>query len=103
MLTTSGYQFFKLLNVFFFVIAGWVGVLFLGRGMRAIAAADAKEGRKTRSMILYLWIILYAFVGSQMAWTLRPFIGDPGAPFELMRQLGGTRQRLDGLGSSGLS
>ncbi len=89
MLTTSGYQFFKLLNVLFFAIAGWVGVLFLGRGMRAIAAADAKEGSKTRSMILYLWIVLYAFVGSQMAWTLRPFIGDPGMQFELVRQLGG--------------
>ena len=34
MLTTSGYQFFKLLNVFFFIIAGITGMLFLTRGMR---------------------------------------------------------------------
>jgi hypothetical protein len=26
-----------------------------------------------------LWAALYVFVGIQMAWTLRPFIGSPGA------------------------
>jgi len=25
-----------------------------------------------------LWVFLYAFVGIQMGWVLRPFIGDPG-------------------------
>jgi hypothetical protein len=39
--------------------------------------------------VVWLWIALYAFVGSQMAWTLRPFVGAPGLPFELFRQLGG--------------
>jgi hypothetical protein len=39
--------------------------------------------------MLYVWIVLYAFVGSQMAWTLRPFIGYPDARFELIRDLGG--------------
>jgi hypothetical protein len=34
-------------------------------------------------------MFVYAFVGSQMAWTIRPFIGAPGTPFELFRQLGG--------------
>ena len=41
------------------------------------------------SLILYTWIVLYAFVGSQMAWTLRPFVGYPGAKFELIRNFGG--------------
>jgi len=88
MLTTSGYQFFKLLNVLFFAIAGIVGMVFLSRGMR-LAASNQQEGTKMRGLILYLWIILYAFVGSQMAWTLRPFVGYPGARFELIRELGG--------------
>jgi len=39
--------------------------------------------------VLRLWMFLYAFVGSQLAWTLRPFIGAPSIPFELFRQLGG--------------
>jgi hypothetical protein len=34
-------------------------------------------------------MFVYAFVGSQMAWTFRPFIGAPGTPFVLFRQLGG--------------
>lgn len=34
-------------------------------------------------------MILYAFVGSQLAWTIRPFVGAPSIPFEPFRQLGG--------------
>jgi hypothetical protein len=89
MMTTSGYQFFKLLNVLFFAIAGIVGMVFLSRGMRVVSAADDQTGAKMRGLLFYLWIILYGFVGSQMAWTLRPFVGYPGAKFELIRQLGG--------------
>ena len=42
-----------------------------------------------RRVVVWLWVFLYAFVGSQMAWTLRPFIGAPSMDFELFRQLGG--------------
>jgi hypothetical protein len=31
------------------------------------------------------WMILFMLVGSQMAWVLRPFIGEPGTPFSLFR------------------
>lgn len=89
MLTTSGYQFFKLLNVFFFTVAGLVGMSFLSQGRRMLSVSDKEEGAKKRHLVLYLWIVLYAFVGSQMAWTLRPFIGYPGAKFEPLRELGG--------------
>jgi hypothetical protein len=88
LLTTSNYQFFKLLNVGVFAIAGIIGVRFLSQGMRIVSAGSA-EGGKARRNILRLWILIYAFVGSQMAWTLRPFIGAPGLSFELFRQLGG--------------
>lgn len=89
MLTASGYQFFKLLNVLFFVIAGGLGMAFLSQGMHVASSSDKHEGAKMRGLVLYVWIVLYAFVGSQMAWTLRPFIGYPGARFELIRELGG--------------
>jgi hypothetical protein len=88
LLTTSQYQFFKLLNVGVFTIAGLVGVIFLSQGMRVVSAAG-QEGAAARRNVVRLWILIYAFVGSQMAWTLRPFIGAPGLPFELFRQLGG--------------
>ena len=88
LLTTSQYQFFKLLNVGVFAISGIVGVLFLSQGMRVVSESG-KEGVGARRSVVRLWILVYAFVGSQMAWTLRPFIGAPSMDFELFRQLGG--------------
>ena len=35
-------------------------------------------------------IVLFGFVGTQLAWTLRPFFGSPGQPFGLFRHLSGT-------------
>jgi len=88
LLTTSQYQFFKLVNVGVFAVAGVIGVRFLAQGMR-IVSAGGDDGVKARRNVLWLWILVYAFVGSQMAWTLRPFIGAPSLEFELFRQLGG--------------
>ncbi|MCZ7572166.1 MAG: hypothetical protein M5U01_26745 [Ardenticatenaceae bacterium] len=114
MLTSSNYQFFKLLNVAIFAITGVIGVTFLYQGMTYISTNDelaalaalptesldeqaranelrrqAETGRQARKRILQLWVLVYAFVGTQMAWTLRPFFGAPGLPFEPFRQLGG--------------
>jgi hypothetical protein len=88
LLTARNYQFFKLLNVGIFTISGVLGVVFLYQGMKIVSGGDV-IGAPTRRWILNLWMFVYAFVGSQMAWTIRPFIGDPGSPFELFRQLGG--------------
>ncbi len=88
LLTSSQYQFFKLLNVGVFAVAGIVGVLFLAQGMRAVSAGP-QEGARARQNVVRLWILVYAFVGSQAAWTLRPFVGAPSMRFELFRQLGG--------------
>jgi hypothetical protein len=88
LLTSSNYQFFKLLNVGVFTVAGIIGVLFLVPGMRAVSASGA-GGAGARLIVVQLWILVYAFVGSQVAWTLRPFIGAPSMQFELFRQLGG--------------
>ena len=80
--------FFKLLNVGVFAVAGIVGVVYLSHGMRVVSAGG-EEGDKGRRNLVRLWILIYAFVGSQMAWTLRPFIGAPSIEFELFRRLGG--------------
>ena len=88
LLTTANYQFFKLLNVMIFAVTGIVGVYFLSQGMY-IVSAGGREGAQARRTVMWLWVIVYAFVGSQMAWTLRPFIGAPTMKFELFRQLGG--------------
>jgi hypothetical protein len=88
LLTTTHYQFFKLLNVAIFSVSGLMGVVFLYQGMKVVSGAEV-EGATTRKWVLIFWLFVYAFVGSQMAWTIRPFIGAPGIPFELFRQLGG--------------
>ena len=88
LLATSQYQFFKLLNVAIFTLAGSMGLLFLNQGM-AVVTADSREGVGSRHWVMRVWMVLYAFVGSQLAWTIRPFIGAPNIEFELFRQLGG--------------
>jgi hypothetical protein len=94
LLTSSQYEFFKLLNVVFFTISGFTGVFFLGMGMQSVTSAYIKadgssEGKHIRRIIFALWIVLYGFVGSQMAWTLSPFIGAPREPFIVFAQPGG--------------
>ena len=42
-------------------------------------------GRHTRS-VFACWMVVFAVVGAQMGWVLRPFIGHPGLPFEWFRE-----------------
>ncbi|MBC8098826.1 MAG: actin-binding WH2 domain-containing protein [Armatimonadetes bacterium] len=84
--TAGGYDFIKLLNVGVFAISGMMGVYFLRQGFGASVDAENPEGRGARRSLFIAWVILYAFVGMQMAWTLRPFIGAPNRSFEIVRQ-----------------
>ena len=36
--------------------------------------------------MLWIWLAIYAFVGIQMAWVLRPFVGNPEAPVRFFRE-----------------
>jgi hypothetical protein len=36
--------------------------------------------------MLRAWLVVYAFVGIQMAWVLRPFIGNPDQPTRFFRE-----------------
>ncbi|AFZ16165.1 hypothetical protein [Allocoleopsis franciscana] len=88
LITTYNYQFFKLLNVGILAVTGLIGVKFLYQGMQLLSKED-EEGLKTRMSILRFWLFLYGFVGTQLAWTLRPFFGKPDSPFELFREMQG--------------
>jgi hypothetical protein len=35
--------------------------------------------------VFRLWVIVFALVGAQMAWVLRPFVGNPNSPFTWFR------------------
>jgi hypothetical protein len=43
------------------------------------------ERNRRHRWMLWTWIVIYAFVGIQMAWILRPFLGDPNLPVEFFR------------------
>jgi hypothetical protein len=52
--------------------------------------ASSAASEKSGSMgLLYVWILLFGFVGTQLAWTLRPFFGAPTEEFALFRHLEG--------------
>ncbi|MFF3853782.1 hypothetical protein [Micromonospora sp. NPDC002575] len=54
------------------------------------AERPAPDGQRPASMtLLYVWILLFGFVGTQLAWTLRPFFGSPGEGFALFRSIEG--------------
>ena len=57
---------------------------------KAKAPQPAPGDRPASMVLLYIWILLFGFVGTQLAWTLRPFFGSPGKPFELFRDIDGT-------------
>ena len=53
-----------------------------------LGALDRLEGQvlgRHVKAVFYSWIIVFGLVGAQMAWVLRPFIGDPHRPFTWFR------------------
>jgi hypothetical protein len=44
-----------------------------------------ERNRKHRWM-LWTWLVIYGFVGIQMAWGLRPFVGAPGVRVQFFRE-----------------
>jgi hypothetical protein len=68
-------------NGLMFAVASFAGQGLLRGYYRPLIARNAKHRR-----MLWLWLVIYVFVGIQMAWIMRPFVGAPGAPVELFRQ-----------------
>jgi hypothetical protein len=57
----------------------------------AVEAAGALDRLQPREpvrgvrAVFLCWIVVFALVGAQMSWVLRPFIGSPDEPFTLFR------------------
>lgn len=88
LMTSTNYAFFKLLNVAILGFSAFMGVRFLYSHTLAISESAAPSKVITHR-ILSFWVVLFAFVGSQLGWTLRPFFGSPGMEFEVVREVGG--------------
>lgn len=111
--STTSYSFMVLLNVVMCAAAGLLGLLFLRQTLHRLtiegseaartvpqltppAAAESQSlgaldqlgnqplGLNVRA-VFRCWMVLFALVGAQMAWVLRPFIGQPDVPFTYFR------------------
>jgi hypothetical protein len=68
---------------------GFVPVLLRPQPAR-VPAQQLPPGQRPASMgLLYIWILLFGFVGTQLGWTLRPFFGSPDEPFQIVREING--------------
>lgn len=110
-LSTESYSFMVVLNVAFFAISGFVGLAFLRSSLGGLFEGESvlpratwqvppapggavaqsplegpKAGGGAARGVFQLWTLIYAVVGAQMGWILRPFIGDPNRAFQLFRE-----------------
>ncbi|MGB3298428.1 MAG: hypothetical protein WBA76_09175 [Phormidesmis sp.] len=85
LISVKGYNFFLLLNVLIMAITGGVGVRLFYKGMRDMVGGPEAIEQNLRRRLLQGWVLLYALVGSQLGWTLRPFFGAEGQKFQIFR------------------
>ncbi|TMP98779.1 MAG: hypothetical protein E6L09_11090 [Verrucomicrobia bacterium] len=74
------YNFVQLTQVIMIAFAGVVANVRLLRLLRALSGSDLIARR-----VLFAWLAGNLFLGSQICWILRPFIGSPGLPVEFLR------------------
>jgi hypothetical protein len=79
--SSTGYQTAVLFNAVMFGTASVTAQLVLLRLYRPLIASNPRH-----RVMVRLWLVIYAFVGIQMGWTLRPFIGNPGMETTFFRQ-----------------
>ena len=105
-LSTTSYPFMLLLNVAACGVAGVLGLAFLLRTLNRVVLAhdltqvslpDKPDDDKgaldslgvpsthQAKTVFRMWMVVFALVGAQMAWVLRPFIGSPELPPEWFR------------------
>lgn len=113
--STKSYSFMVLLNVVMFAVAGVLGLVFLRQTLHRLSllldqtkppppidpspppvpspipghgALDQLDGHILGphvKSVFRVWMIVFAVVGAQMGWVLRPFLGNPAQPFSWFR------------------
>lgn len=76
----SGYNSAILFNAAMFLVASCTAQTMLRRFYRPLILRHHRH-----LWMLRLWLFIYAFVGIQMGWLLRPFVGDPSLPTSFFR------------------
>jgi len=84
MITSDNYSFIKLLHVAIFVFSGIFAVKTITEGL-TFSCEKKNIYPKLGMKIFKIWVVILAFVSSQLAWSLRPFVGSHDLPQELFR------------------
>src|SRR6266536_788003 len=82
LVTGANYYFQHLLNIALASVAGLFGMYALHEGLSVVCDTRGVYPRKALT-IMRAWAVLFAFVGIQLAWNLRPFLGDRNQPFRV--------------------
>jgi hypothetical protein len=77
----SGYAQAILFNGAMFAVASFSAQWMLRRSYAPLVRSNSKH-----RWMLVTWLVIYVFVGIQMGWVLRPFVGDPNAPVQFFRE-----------------
>lgn len=88
LLTGDNYYFLHLLHIAVFAFAGLFGMFTLHAGLTVLCESRGVYPRLGIG-ILRIWVIVFAFVGIQLAWHLRPFVGKRNEPFAIRKQYEG--------------
>lgn len=84
MITGNNYSFLKLLHVAIFAFSGVFGMRTMIEALK-FSCEKKNVYPKIGLKIFKFWVFVFAFVGMQLAWNLRPFLGDKYQEFELFR------------------
>src|SRR5881397_945706 len=82
LISGANYYFQHLLNIAIAGVAGLFGMYALHEGLGVVCEKRGVYPRKALT-IMRAWAVLFAFVGIQLAWSLRPFLGDRNEPFQV--------------------
>lgn len=64
---------------------GTPAALAIARSAKRMQDEHARATLGAADGVFRVWVVIYALVGVQMGWLLRPFIGHPDLPFEWFR------------------
>lgn len=78
--STTDYGMAVLFNAAMFGLASLGAQGILRREYRPLLARNPRH-----RWLLRVWLVIYAFVGIQMGWLLRPFVGAPNQPVQIFR------------------
>lgn len=87
-LTGGNYYFLILLHLTILALSAFFGLKVI---INALQFSCEKKNiyPKTGVVVFRFWIIILVFVGIQLAWNLRPFMGKKGESFQLFREYEG--------------